>query len=412
MAEQFVIVGAGLAGAKAAETLRAEGFTGGITLIGAEPDRPYERPPLSKGQLLGTANRDDAFVHSPGWYAENGVELVTGCRVESIDRDARTVTRSDGKVTSYDKLLLATGSSPRRLAVPGADLDGVLYLRTLPEADRLSAALTEGADVVVIGGGWIGLEVAAAARSRGANVTVVEVGPLPLQRVLGDEVAKVFLGLHEAHGVRFHVGAFVRELRGEGSVSSVVLGDGTELPADVVVAGVGITPNVELAVAAGLDTANGISVDASLRTSDPSIFAAGDVADVEHPLLGRSIRVEHWANALNGGPAAAKSMLGQDVVYDRLPYFYSDQYELSMEYAGYAGPGDYNQFIFRGDPSRYEFVAFWLNDGRVLAGMNANVWDVHGDIQALVRAGLAGTSVDLARLADPQEALGELIQAD
>jgi len=408
--EQFVIVGAGLAGAKAAETLRAEGFAGRIVLIGEEADRPYERPPLSKGQLLGTADRDAAFVHDPDWYATNGVQLRLGSRVEAIDRTARTVSLAGGEVVGYDKLLLATGSTPRRLDLPGADLGGVLYLRTLPDADRLVKCLVEGARVVVLGAGWIGLEVAAAARAKGATVTVVETMPLPLQRVLGDEVARVFLALHQAHGVTFHAGASVRELRGEGDVSSVVLADGTELPADVVVVGVGILPNVELAKASGLATANGISVDASMRTSDPRVFAAGDVANAQHPLIGRPIRVEHWANARNGGPVAAKAMLEQDVVYDRLPYFFSDQYDLGMEYAGYVAPGGYDEVVFRGDPSTYEFLAFWVTaDGHVLAGMNANVWDVQDDIQKLVLAGHAGTPVDLAKLADPKVALADLL---
>ncbi|HEY1485026.1 MAG TPA: FAD-dependent oxidoreductase, partial [Micromonosporaceae bacterium] len=389
MTEQFVIIGAGLAGAKAAETLRDEGFTGQIVLVGAEAVRPYERPPLSKGQLLGTAEPDAAFVHDAEWYAEHDVDLRTGVRATSIDRTGRTVTLDDGSTVAYDKLLITTGSSPRLLDTPGADLDGVLYLRTMPDREKLSAQLTDGARVVVLGGGWIGLEVAAAARSLGASVSLVETLPVPLQRVFGDEVGGLFQRLHEAHGVTFHTGASVRELRGNGAVSSVVLADGTELPADVVVVGVGIQPNISLAADAGVTTANGISVDAALRTSDPRIFAAGDVANAQHPLIGRPIRVEHWANALNGGPVAAKSMLGQDVAYDRLPYFFSDQYDLGMEYSGYVAPGGYDQMVFRGDPAGGEYVAFWLSDGCVLAGMNVNVWDVQDDIQRLVRAGFA-----------------------
>jgi NADPH-dependent 2,4-dienoyl-CoA reductase/sulfur reductase-like enzyme len=293
MNEKLVIAGAGLAGAKAAESLRAHGFAGRIALLGEEPHRPYERPPLSKGLLMGASTEDDAFVHDAGWYAENEVELRTGCRVESIDRAARTVTASDGSVTDYHKRLLATGSAPRRLDLPGADLDGVLYLRTLPEASRLAAVLAEAEHVVVIGAGWIGLEVAAAARSRGASVTIVETLALPLQRALGDEVAQVFLSLHRARGVAFHGNASVRELRGGKRVTSVVLADGSELLADVVVAGVGISPNIELARQAGLETGNGVIVDSSLRTSDPHIYAAGDVACAYHPLIERHIRVEH-----------------------------------------------------------------------------------------------------------------------
>lgn len=413
MTEQFVIVGAGLAGAKAAETLRGEGFDGHIVLIGDETVRPYERPPLSKGHLLGTAELDTAFVHTPDWYAAHDVELRAGVAVEAIDRPKRALVLADGDRVAYDRLLLATGSSPRRLDVPGADLGGVLYLRTMTDSENLVKRLVDGAHVVVIGGGWIGLEVAAAARARGASVTVVEMTALPLQRVLGPEVARVFVGLHEAHGVTFKCGTGVRELRGNGNVSSVLLTDGADVPADVVVAGIGIWPNVEVAAAAGLDVANGIVTDAALRTSDPLIFAAGDVALSHNPLLGRPIRVEHWANALNGGPAAARSMLGQDVSYDRVPYFYSDQYDLGLEYAGYAEPGGYDQVVFRGsteivDGKAPEFVAFWLSGGRVLAGMNVNIWDAQDDIQRLVRAGYAGTTVDPAALADPSRPLAEL----
>jgi NADPH-dependent 2,4-dienoyl-CoA reductase/sulfur reductase-like enzyme len=409
MSEQYVIVGAGLAGAKAAETLRAEGFSGRVVLVGEEDHRPYERPPLSKGLLLGTGNRDDAFVHSAQWYVDNDVDLRTGVRATSLDRDSRAVELADGSRLTYDRLLLATGSRPRRLSAPGADLGGVLYLRTLGDSERLDASIAEGTRVVLIGGGWIGLEVAAAARTRGAIVTVVEMAPLPLQRVLGDEVATVYRDLHANQGVTFHCGAMLRELRGTDTVSAVVLADGTEIPADVVVVGVGIEPNVELAAASGLEVAGGIVTDASLRTADPNVFAAGDVASFEHPLLGRRIRVEHWANALNGGPAAARAMLGLSTVYDRLPYFYSDQYSLGMEYAGYAGPGDYNQVVFRGEPASGEFLAFWLDSGRVVAGMNANIWDVQDQIQALVRAGFAGQAVDAGKLADPSLPLGDLL---
>ncbi|SCG70371.1 NAD(P)/FAD-dependent oxidoreductase [Micromonospora inositola] len=410
----FAIVGAGLAGAKAAQTLREAGFDGRVLLLGAEPERPYERPPLSKGLLLGTTQRRDVYVHDAGWYETNNVELRTATRVTGIDRAARQVTLADGERHAYDKLLLATGSTPRRLDVPGADLDGVRYLRTLADFDGIAEALTDQARLVVIGAGWIGLEIAAAARQRGAAVTVVETADLPLQRVLGDEVARVFADLHRRHGVTFHFGAEVRQLRGTGRVSSVLLADGTQLAADTVVVGVGIHPDVRLAEAAGLKVDNGVVTDATLRTSDPHIYAAGDVANAYHPLLGRNIRVEHWANALNGGPAAARSMLGQQVEYARLPYFFSDQYDLGMEYSGWVAPQGHDRVVFRGDPTRAdggapEFLAFWVSDGRVLAGMNANVWDVTDQIQALVRAGHGGRAVDLAKLSDPRVPLSDLL---
>jgi 3-phenylpropionate/trans-cinnamate dioxygenase ferredoxin reductase component len=402
----FVIVGASLAGAKAAETLRDEGFTGRVILIGEEPEPPYERPPLSKGYLLGSDERATAFVHDRAWYDKQNIELRTGVRVEALDRAAHTVALAGGEQLGYDKLLLTTGSVIRTLPVPGADLEGVHYLRRIEHSDALRGVLVEGARVVVVGGGWIGLEVAAAARTHGAAVTLVEIDTLPLRRVLGDEVAQVFADLHAAHGVDLRLGTGVREIVGQdGRVASVTLDDGSSVPADVVVVGVGITPAVELARAAGLDVEDGVLVDAALRTSDPDIYAAGDVANADNPLLGRRIRVEHWQNAVDGGPAAARSMLGQEVGYDRVPYFFTDQYDLGMEYTGYAEPGSYDQVVFRGDVPGREFIAFWLADGRVLAGMNVNVWDVADDIERLVRS---GERIDPARLADPAVPLAEL----
>jgi 3-phenylpropionate/trans-cinnamate dioxygenase ferredoxin reductase component len=401
----IVIVGAGLAGAKAAETLRDEGYDGPVVLLGEEPERPYERPPLSKALLLGTAERDSAYVHDETWYGEHGVDLYTGTRVTAVDRAAREVELADGQRVGYDRLLLATGSRARRLPVPGADLDGVLYLRTLPDSDRIAATLVDGANIVVVGAGWIGLEIAAAARTRGASVTVVESAGLPLQRVLGDEIATVFADLHRGHGVTFHFGAQLTGFEGDGRVSAVRLADGTRLPADAVVVGIGAAPNVELAEAAGLAVDNGVPVDRSLRTDDPNIWAAGDIANAEHPFFGTRVRVEHWANALNSGPAAARAMLDRPVVYDPLPYFYTDQYELGMEYTGHAVPGSYDRVVVRGDPGKYEFIAFWTAGGRVLAGMNVNVWDVVDPIGEIIRS---GKPVDPARLADPSVPLSDL----
>jgi 3-phenylpropionate/trans-cinnamate dioxygenase ferredoxin reductase subunit len=402
----FVIVGASLAGAKAAETLREEGFTGRVVLVGEEPEPPYERPPLSKGYLLGSDERDTAFVHDRAWYDKQNIELRTGVRADSLDPAAHTVTLATGEHLGYDKLLLTTGSVVRTLPVPGADLQGVHYLRRIEQSDALRGVLVEGARVVVVGGGWIGLEVAAAARTHGAAVTLAELDTLPLRRVLGDEVARVFADLHAEHGVDLRLGTGVREIVGtDGRVASVTLEDGSSVPADAVVIGVGITPAVELARAAGLAVDDGVLVDAALRTSDPDIHAAGDVANAENPLLGRRIRVEHWQNALDGGPAAARAMLGGDVVYDPVPYFFTDQYDLGMEYSGHVEPGGYERVVFRGDVASREFIAFWLADGRVLAGMNVNVWDVADDIGRIVRS---GAQVDPARLADPGVPLAEL----
>ena len=401
----FVIVGAGLAGAAAAETLREEGFDGPVVLVGAEPERPYERPPLSKQYLLGRADRDSAFVHDAGWYAEHDVELRTGVRATRLDPAAHRLTLHTGEELGYARLLLATGASPRRLPVPGADLDGVRYLRTLADADRLRTDLAGGGRrVVVVGAGWIGLEVTAAARSHGNTVTVVEPQPTPLHAVLGAEMGRVFARLHRDHGVELLTDTVVREIRGSGGRVTTVVTDGhAGLPADLVVVGVGVVPDSRVAAAAGLEVDNGVVVDEALCCSTPDVHAAGDVASAFHPLYGRHVRVEHWANALNQGPAAARSMLGQEVVYDRVPYSYSDQYELGMEYSGLAGPGD--TVVCRGNPDDGEFIAFWTEDGRVTAGMNVNVWDVTAPIQRLIRS---RRQVQAARLADPDTPLETL----
>jgi 3-phenylpropionate/trans-cinnamate dioxygenase ferredoxin reductase subunit len=402
-----LIVGASLGGAKAAEALRAAGYGGRVVLVGAETELPYERPPLSKGYLLGNAERDSIYVHPRQWYTEADVDLRLGVTAAAVDRAAHEVVLSDGSRIGYAKLLLTTGSSPRRLQVPGADLEGVLYLRSAGDSDRIKALLAEASRIAVIGAGWIGLEVTAAAREAGVAVTVLEAAELPLLRVLGSEVAKVFAALHAEHGVDLRFGVQVTDITGsDGHADGVRLSDGSVIPADAVIVGVGITPNTELAAAAGLDVDNGIRVDAQLRTSDPDIYAAGDVASAFHPLLGKHIRVEHWANALNQPQAAARAIAGEAVSYERVPYFFSDQYDLGMEYAGYVEPDGYDEVVFRGDVNRREFVAFWLgNGGRVLAGMNVNVWDVNEAIQALVRAGLP---VDKAALADPGRSLESL----
>jgi len=404
----FVIVGGGLAGAKAAETLRAEGFDGEVVLFGSEPERPYERPPLSKGYLLGKEERESAFVHPASWYAEHNVDLRTGITVAMIDPAAHLVTFGGGTV-GYDKLVLTTGALARRLDIPGAGLSNVLYLRTLPESEALRAAFTPEARVVIVGAGWIGLEAAAAARTAGSSVTVLEPQPSALYGVLGPELGGKFADLHRSHGVEFRFGESAAEFRaahpGSARVDSVLTTSGAELPADVVVVGIGVVPNDGLAKSAGLEVNNGVVTDSALRTSDPDIYAAGDVASSYHPLLGRHLRMDHWSNALNGGKAVAKSMLGQHVEYNRVPYFYSDQYDLGMECAGLPLPGTYDQVVYRGDSDTLEFVAFWLKEGRLIAGMNVNVWDVNDDIQSLVRS---GKPLDTARLTDPAIPLPEV----
>ncbi len=403
--EAFVIVGGGLAGAKAAETLRTEGFDGPVVLVSGEEELPYERPPLSKGYLLGKADRESPRVHAADWYAEHGVDLRAGVRATHLDPATHRLTLEDGAELPYAKLLLATGSSARRLPVPGANLDGVRYLRTLADSDRLLADLSGGGRrVVIVGAGWIGLEVAAAARHHGNDVTVVEPQPTPLHAVLGPEMGAVFARVHRDHGVDLFTDTVVRELRGaEGRVQSVATDQHAGLSADLVIVGVGATPNVDLAASAGLEVDNGVITDHALRTSAPDVFAAGDVASSFHPLYGRYVRVEHWANALNGGPAAARSMLGQEVSYDRVPYFFTDQYDLGMEYSGLGGPGD--TVVTRGNPEDGEFIAFWMSDGRVTAGMNVNVWDVTEPIQQLIRM---RRQVPVASLKDPDTPLERL----
>ncbi|MFE5868891.1 NAD(P)/FAD-dependent oxidoreductase [Streptomyces roseifaciens] len=414
--QTFVIVGGGLAGAKAAETLRAEGFTGRVILICDEREHPYERPPLSKGYLTGKEDRDSVFVHEPGWYAQADIELHLGQPAVHLDRAARSLRLGDGTRVHYDKLLLATGAEPRRLDIPGTGLAGVHHLRRLAHAERLRGVLAslgrDNGHLVIAGAGWIGLEVAAAARSYGAEVTVVEPEPTPLHPVLGPELGQLFTDLHSEHGVRFHFGARLTEITGQdGMVLAARTDDGEEHPAHAVLAAIGAAPRTALAEAAGLalvDRADGggIAVDASLRTSDPEIFAAGDVAAAEHPGVGTRLRVEHWANALHTGPAAARAMLGREIAYDRVPYFFSDQYDVGLEYSGYAPPGSYDQVVCRGDVGKREFIAFWLAEGRLLAAMNVNVWDVTETLQKLIRS---GAPLDPEALADPAVPLDALL---
>jgi 3-phenylpropionate/trans-cinnamate dioxygenase ferredoxin reductase component len=395
----YVIVGASLAGAKAAETLREEGFDGTVILIGTEEDYPYERPPLSKGYLLGKDARDSIFPLADSWYAEHNVDLRRGVTVTSIDRAGHRVGLAGGESVPYDRLLITTGASPRRLDIPGADLDGVRYLRTVEDSERLKAALRGGGQVVTVGGGWIGLETSAAAREYGCEVTIVEPESGVLLRSLGPELGEVFADLHRSHGVTLRLGASVSELTGSGgTVTGAVTSSGEELPASTVIIAVGVVPNAGLAADGGLEVDNGIVVDEALRTSDPDIFAAGDVANAFNTLLGRRIRVEHWANALASGPLAARSMMGKDATYDWVPYFFSDQYDLGMEVAGLPDPGTYDDVVYRGDKDSLEFIAFWLADRVVVAGMNVNIWDVNDDIQALVRS---GAEVHVDRLTNP-----------
>jgi 3-phenylpropionate/trans-cinnamate dioxygenase ferredoxin reductase component len=403
----FLIVGASLAGAKAAETLRAEGFDERVILIGAEDERPYERPPLSKDYLRGEIDRETVYVHPERFYAEHDIELRLGRTAVSLDTAARELALDDGERLRYDRLLLTTGAEPRRLSIPGGELDDVLYLRSVADCDALRERLDRGGRVVVIGAGWIGAEVAASARQRGLEVTVIDPLTVPLERVLGTEVGAVYRDLHLDHGVQMLLGTGVEAFDGANAVERVRTTDGRELDCDFVVVGVGAQPRTVLAALAGLAVDNGILVDEHLQTGAPGVFAAGDAANAHHPFYGERIRVEHWANALHQGPIAARAMLGEPDVYDRLPYFFSDQYDVGMEYAGFARTWD--RVVFRGDPATREFIAFWLVEDRVVAGMNANVWDVTDPIQRLIRDRVA---VDDRRLADPDISLEDLVPAD
>jgi 3-phenylpropionate/trans-cinnamate dioxygenase ferredoxin reductase component len=402
--QTFVIVGASLAGAKAAEELRVQGFDGRVVLVGAETERPYERPPLTKGYLREEVEREKAYVHEPGFYDEQEIELQAGVTVAAIEPAASRVMLDDGGELRYDRLLLATGAEPRCLDVPGAHLEGVYRLRTLADCDVLRGRLAAGGRVAVVGGGWIGSEFAASARQRGLDVTLIDPAALPNARIFGDEIGVFYRDVHAQHGVRLMFGTGVDSFEGEGVVSRVRCSDGAAVDCDFAVVGVGVLPRVALAESAGLAVDNGIAVDERLATSVPAIFAAGDVANASNPFYGRRIRIEHWANALNQGPAAARAMLGERSPYDRIPYFYSDQYDVGMEYSGYTTSWD--EVVFRGRTEDGEFVAFWLLDGRVVAGMNVNVWDVNEHIQALIRS---REPVDVGALTDADIPLETLI---
>jgi 3-phenylpropionate/trans-cinnamate dioxygenase ferredoxin reductase subunit len=401
--QTFVIVGAGLAGAKAAETLRHEGFEGRLVLVGAEDERPYERPPLSKDYLRGEAGRDRVYVHEESFYGDHDIELRLGRTAVDMNASLKEVALDDGERLGYDRLLLATGAEPRGLAVPGAELHGVHYLRTVAESDVLRERLDAGGAVVVVGGGWIGAEVAASARQRGLEVTLVSPDQVPLERALGREVGGIYRDIHAEHGVRMLMGARVEAFEGDGAVEGVRTSHGQQLECDFVVVGVGVRPRTRLATRAALAIGDGILVDEQLQTSAPGVFAAGDVASAQHPFYRERIRVEHWANALRQGPVAARNMLGAAEPHDCLPYFFSDQYEVGMEYSGFARGWD--RVVFRGDVAAREFIAFWLAGDRVLAGMNVGVWDVVDPIQRLIRERVA---VDVRRLSDPDVPLEEL----
>ncbi len=408
MPENFVIVGGGLAGARAAETIR-EHSSGSVTILAGEDELPYERPPLSKSVLLGSDEAESAVLHDEDWYAANRVTLRRGAVVTGIDQAARRLSLADGGEVSYGRLLIATGARPRQLEVPGADLAGVHTLRTMADSRALLERLRAQPEVVVVGAGWIGLEVAAAAREHGCPVTVVEPDPSPLHRLLGPGLGGVFTRLHEEHGVTFRFGESVERLVGEGAVAEVVTSAGEGIPAQVVVVGIGVVANTEVADGTDLEIDDGILVDPAMRTADPHIWAAGDVARWDNPTLGYPVRVEHWATANDTGPIAARSMVGDPVDNDVLPFFFSDQYDLGLEYVGHVRAESAADVVIRGDLDGREFVALWTESGRVLAGLAVNVWDTTGPVKALIRS---RAQVPVKRLADPGIPLEDLAATD
>ncbi|UOQ88434.1 FAD-dependent oxidoreductase [Agromyces endophyticus] len=406
--ERLVIVGGGLAGARAAEGAREAGHTGPITIVAGEDAMPYIRPPLSKEYLDGSAERDVVDVHPAEWYADERVEVLRGVRATALDTAGRRVRLADDRTLDYGRLLLATGASARRWRSPEGDLDGVRVLRTFPDSERLRAALGGGGRrMVAIGAGWIGLEATAAARGYGDDVTVIAPEAVPLAAAVGTAVGEVFAELHRAHGVDLRMSTGVAGIRGaEGRVTGVELDTGETVPADLVLVGIGAVPETGLAETAGLEVRNGIVTDASFRTSADDVFAVGDVASVYHPVLQAHLRIEHWANAENAGRAAGRAMAGDEVAYDEIPYFYTDQYDLGMEYSGYGTLADGVEPVFRGDRAAREFIAFWQREGRVVAGMNVNVWDVNDQVQQLIRS---GARIDSGRLTDPAVPLERLV---
>lgn len=401
-----VIVGGGLTGANAAFALREREYKGRVVLIGEEAEPPYERPPLSKDYLRGDKPVEETYARPLVDYESGGIELLRGRRAVTLDPASRELNLDDGSSLRYDALLLATGAVPRRLSATNAHLAGVHYLRTIADADALRAAASSASAIAVIGGGWIGSEVAASLRQLGHDVTLISNLPRPLERVLGPEVAEVYREVHVEHGVRLEHG-HVAGIEGDSRVSRVRLSDGRRIAADVVVVGVGAAPRIELATRAGLETREGaIVTDEYLRTSVPTIYAAGDVASAFHPRFGRHLRVEHWDNAIRQGKAAAANILGAAEPYARMPYFYSDQFELGMEYRGLAT--EWGRVVIRGDVAAREFHAFWIADSRVIAAMNVNLWD---DGNALRRLVESEERVDPDRLADPSVPLAEVARS-
>ena len=411
---RFVIVGASLAGASAATALRDGGFEGELTLIGEETRPPYSRPGLSKGYLRGQESFEVQLVNPVADYERRRITVRLGARATRVDPARRVVELAGAETVAYDRLLVTTGGRNRSLGTPGADLPGIFQLRTVEECDRIRAAARVGARAVVVGMGFIGSEVSASLRQMGVAVSVVEGNPVPLARVLGPEVGAVLAAIHRDHGVELVLGDSVAAFEGAGRVERVRTGKGRVLPCDFVVAGIGIVPNQELLAEAGAQVDNGVLVDAQCRTSLPDVYAAGDVANHQHPLFGR-LRVEHWNNGLHHGQAAARSMLGGTEPYDYVHSFWSDQYEHLIEYVGFAATWD--RLVFRGKPESRKFLGFYLKEGVLLAAVGldrgGDPEDPKADSELKIVAGLIRrrARVDPARLADETVDLARVASA-
>ena len=382
MTDPIVIVGGGLAAGTAATTLRESGYDGDLVVFAEEPHVPYERPPLSKELLRGEKQTDATYVQPAAWYAEHDVVVRTGMPVRVLDLEHDTV-HTDVEQTPFSSLLLATGARPRTLPIEPTDAVEVHYLRTLADAARLQARLGAGRRMLVVGAGWIGMEVAASARQLGTTVTVVDPAEQPLLAVLGPEIGARFAAVHRRHGVDLRTRTALDPLEGD----KAVLTDGTTIEVDPVLVGVGAVPNDELAREAGIAVDNGVLVDAGLRTDHPRVFAAGDVANASHPTLGERIRVEHWQNAISQGGAAAHALLGEPVSYAELPYFFTDQYDLGMEYFGHLGAAGFDDLRVEPGDSDDAFAAYWLREGRLVAAMHVNEWDRSDELRERVRVG-------------------------
>ncbi|MCH8087692.1 MAG: FAD-dependent oxidoreductase [Chloroflexi bacterium] len=403
--ESYVIVGANLAGGSAAETLRREGFDGLIHLIGLEPDRPYDRPPLSKEYLRGEKEREKLFFKPPEFYDEQEIGLRLGTGATRLDPAGQTVELDTGETLKYDKLLLATGGRIRKLNVPGTDLEEVYYLRTIGNSQRLAESINRSRKAVVVGAGFIGSEVAASLRMKGLDVTLLEIEPVPLRHVLGDELGEIYAGIHRGHDVDLRLSEGIAEIQGHRRAERVITSSGASIDCDLVVIGVGVAPQTRLVDGTGIEVDNGILVDEYCRTSLPNIFAAGDVANWWHPGLGQRLRVEHWDNALNQGAAAARSMLGRQESYAPLLYFWSDQYDLNIQYLGHAVKWDH--IVYRGDPQQQKFTAFFMDDGLVLAALVVNRFKDLRPTRTLIGQKMR---VDEKQLADESTDLKQLVK--